>query len=124
MAFSIETRLPFLDYRMVNLAFGLSDSAMNNNGWTKFAIRSSIEDIAPKEIIWRKSKMGFPAPTSHFMQDNRRYFAQLFRDNPRSSELVNTLRLAEILEKGQIEDWHWRFISLELWMRQFEISST
>jgi len=124
MAFSIETRLPFLDYRLVNLAFGLSEQAMNKDGWTKYAIRSSMKGLAPRDIIWRKSKMGFPAPTCQFINSNRDYFSSLFLNDQKSAAFINGNRVAEILKKGQVEKWHWRLISLEMWMRQFNVAST
>ena len=122
MAFSIETRLPFLDYRLVNLAFGLSDKAMNNGGWTKYIVRESMQDLVPENVLWRKSKMGFPAPTVGFMEQNRREFGALFADDARSGDLLTVSNVRRIFESRSIENWHWRFVSLELWMRAFDVA--
>jgi asparagine synthase (glutamine-hydrolysing) len=121
MAFSIETRLPFLDFRLVNLAFGLSDAAINSEGWPKFIIRQSMAGLVPENILWRKSKMGFPAPTVELMMQNRQEFSRLFGADARSGSLLRTANVKQLFESGSLEKWHWRLISLELWMRAFGV---
>jgi asparagine synthase (glutamine-hydrolysing) len=62
MRFGIETRLPFLDYRFVEFAVGLSTRVKLNKGWTKWPLRAAAKDILPASICWRKDKIGFAAP--------------------------------------------------------------
>ena len=62
MAFSIETRLPFLDYRMVETSLSLNNNFKIRDGWTKYMLRKAIDPIVPKEVTWRKNKLGFNAP--------------------------------------------------------------
>lgn len=59
---SIETRLPFIDYRVVEKALSINNKYKINQGWTKNILRKVIEGILPFEVIWRKNKMGFEAP--------------------------------------------------------------
>src|SRR6202008_716869 len=47
MAHSREVRLPFLSHKLVEFVFSLPDEYKLNNGWTKFILRSAIEDIFP-----------------------------------------------------------------------------
>jgi asparagine synthase (glutamine-hydrolysing) len=61
MAHGIETRLPFLDYRIVNLGFKIPENFKINKGWNKFFLRSSFNKIN-NEIRWRKDKKGFTSP--------------------------------------------------------------
>ena len=61
MYHSIETRLPFLDFRIVNFGFQLPESYKINNGWNKFLLRSSFKKVN-NEIKWRKDKKGFSSP--------------------------------------------------------------
>jgi len=63
MAFSLEARLPFMDYRLVELGFSLPDSFKINNGVNKRIIREFAQIFCPLEIIERKDKMGFIAPS-------------------------------------------------------------
>lgn len=62
MAHSIESRVPFLDHRLVELLFQFPSELKINEGWTKFVLRKSMEDVLPKEIQWRTDKKGFVTP--------------------------------------------------------------
>lgn len=66
MAHSVETRHPFLDYRIVEFGFSLPENFYINKGWSKFIIRNSILDL-PKEISWRKDKKGFTTPMNKML---------------------------------------------------------
>ncbi|HEX7417877.1 MAG TPA: asparagine synthase-related protein, partial [Steroidobacteraceae bacterium] len=60
MAFSLETRLPFLDHRLVELCFSLPFDDKISEGWTKLLLRRSTEDLLPPAVRWRRNKFGFP----------------------------------------------------------------
>jgi asparagine synthase (glutamine-hydrolysing) len=62
MAFSIESRVPFLDHRLVEFAFSLSDADKFRLGDTKHILRKSLNGIVPDSIINRKDKKGFVTP--------------------------------------------------------------
>lgn len=62
MAFSIESRLPMLDYRLVEAAISIPDRYKIKGGWLKYALRKAMEDHLPPEITWRKNKIGFNPP--------------------------------------------------------------
>jgi asparagine synthase (glutamine-hydrolysing) len=62
MAFSIESRVPFLDHRLVELAFSLDDEDKIKNGTTKFILRNALRNILPEAIAERKDKKGFVTP--------------------------------------------------------------
>jgi asparagine synthase (glutamine-hydrolysing) len=62
MRHSIETRLPFLDYRLVEFCISLPLNLKIKEGWTKYILRMSIDDLLPESIVWRKNKFGFESP--------------------------------------------------------------
>ena len=62
MRFSIETRLPFLDYRNVNFSLSVDPNLKIHRGWSKYPLRKYAEKILPADIVWRKDKFGFNAP--------------------------------------------------------------
>ncbi|MFH1460568.1 MAG: asparagine synthase (glutamine-hydrolyzing) [Candidatus Omnitrophota bacterium] len=69
MAASIELRVPFLDYRLVELAASMPDNLKINKSNGKFILKSIMKNRLPDYIINRK-KMGFPVPTKNwFCQD-------------------------------------------------------
>ncbi|MDQ3048636.1 MAG: asparagine synthase (glutamine-hydrolyzing) [Bacteroidota bacterium] len=63
MASSIETRHPFLDYRIVDLAFSLPSDSKIRNGWQKHILRESF-DYIPDKLRYRKDKKGFTTPSA------------------------------------------------------------
>ena len=69
MAFSIESRVPFLDYRIVEFALALNGKYKIRNQWTKWIVRKALKEYLPKEVIKRKNKMGFPAPFARWLRE-------------------------------------------------------
>ncbi len=66
MAFSIETRFPFLDYRIIELAFNIPFHYKICNDYLKFILRDALRDIIPRDIYERKDKIGFVVPEENF----------------------------------------------------------
>ena len=62
MAFSIESRVPFLDHRLVEFVFSLNDDDKFSQGITKKILRHSLKDILPEKIAGRMDKKGFVTP--------------------------------------------------------------
>lgn len=62
MCHSIEARLPFLDYKLVETAFGMNNHFKIKDGWTKYVLRVAMAGMVPKSILWNKVKLGFEAP--------------------------------------------------------------
>jgi len=69
MAHSVEVRLPFLHHQLMEFLFTLPPHFKIHQGWTKWLLRKSVEDILPKEIVWRKDKVGFEPPQKLWMQN-------------------------------------------------------
>jgi len=86
-AHSIETRVPFLDHRLVELAFSIPMDLKIKNKKTKYILKEAVKGIIPDEIINRK-KQGFGAPTSEWMR----------KESPISNDLVNIIRNSKIKE--------------------------
>ena len=71
MAHGVELRLPFLSHELVEFIFSLPSSFKIHDGWTKWILRMSMDNILPSEITWRKDKIGFEPPQKSWMQDRR-----------------------------------------------------
>lgn len=69
MAHSREVRLPFLNKELVEFCFSLPDDYKLNLGWTKYIMRKSFDDVLPKEITWRKEKVGFEPPQNEWLKE-------------------------------------------------------
>ena len=70
MLFSIESRLPFLDHRLVEFCLGLPDKYLISNGATKAALRESLRSILPASIYNRHLKLAFPGPEESLFRNN------------------------------------------------------
>jgi asparagine synthetase B (glutamine-hydrolysing) len=65
MAFQVETRHPFMDYRLIEYSLNLPEKYMINNGWQKWILRKAVNEL-PDSIKWRKDKKGFSTPEKKF----------------------------------------------------------
>jgi asparagine synthase (glutamine-hydrolysing) len=77
MAHSVETRLPFLDYRLLDLVLGQPLSLLFRDGWSKYLLRQAMEGILPTEVQKRFDKMGYETPTGRLIRQNRDVFIPL-----------------------------------------------
>lgn len=68
MANGVEIRMPFMDHRIVSFAFSLPWKSKIRNGFSKAIIRDAVADLMPKEVAYRKSKIGFNSPIVDWMQ--------------------------------------------------------
>lgn len=67
MAFSRESRLPFLDYRLVEFIFSLPTAQKFRHNETKWVLRESMKGLNLDEILNRKDKIGFATPESEWL---------------------------------------------------------
>lgn len=69
MAHSVEARLPFLDYRLVSLAFSLPGDWKLRDGWNKYIVREALRGVIGERVRTRRDKMGFPTPSKTWWSD-------------------------------------------------------
>jgi asparagine synthase (glutamine-hydrolysing) len=131
MAFSIESRTPFLDHRLVELCFSLPYSEKIRDGWTKSLLRRSLAGLVPQEILSRRRKLGFSAPVALWLRlgANRRDVRSLLLDRRCLDRGILDRRRLELeldaFERGPSlyaagrAGRLWRWITLELWFQEF-----
>lgn len=122
MAFSIEARTPFLDYRLVERALALPATDLLRDGWTKALLREAMKDVLPENVRLRRDKVGFGTP-------ERRWLAEIA---PQVREWLGPgSHLRTHLNASALERWLslddaalatrpglFRLVSAELWLRQ------
>lgn len=114
---SIETRLPFLDYKVVEHAVNLNVNHKIKNGWSKWPLRKMGQEILPEKVVWRKNKLGFPAPTESIFSDRR-----LFHDTIKNSQLLNQYINFKKLNIDTLDNnILWRMFSIAQWENKFRI---
>jgi asparagine synthase (glutamine-hydrolysing) len=69
MAHSREVRLPFLSHEVVDFLFTLPSEFKIKDGWTKWIMRNTFKDLLPKDIAWRKDKIGYEPPQKNWMEN-------------------------------------------------------
>ncbi len=126
MAFGIETRLPFLDHRLVEFLSGLDVSHKIRRGWTKAILRDAMEGILPDDVRWRVDKMGFVTPEDIWFRTSLREFAREILSDARTRargylNVDAALNEFEAHAAGMknISFTIWRWINLEMWLRRF-----
>ena len=125
MAFSIETRLPFLDYRLVEFAFSLPDDQKLEGATTKAILRRALADRIPRPVLARQDKMGFETPADVWLRS--RYAAEtrrrLMRPGPLHDWLDPAALAADLEEylvgRRDIGLQVWRWLALDSWARRF-----
>ena len=78
MANSVEIRMPFMDHRMVSLGMSLPWTSRLHGGYSKSIIRDAMAPYMPKEIAYRRTKIGFNTPIVEWMKGPLRdYFTDM-----------------------------------------------
>lgn len=123
MSFSIESRHPFLDHRLVESVIAAPAEMIVGQGSRKRVLRRSLKDIIPAEVADRREKIGFQTPftwlaTAQF-QD---CLARLTANPPKElSELIDFKRVVRRSSAPQRRRRHneqWRIFNLLIWYRE------
>jgi asparagine synthase (glutamine-hydrolysing) len=122
MAHSLESRVPLLDHRLIELAATIPADVKFKDGEMKHVFKRSLRSVVPDQILDRTDKMGFPVPLSEWLGDGaREYVADILSTREaRSRELINNRKVLDGLATEQrFGRKLWGLLSLELWQRAF-----
>lgn len=129
MAFSIETRLPFLDFRLVDYALALGADLKIKAGRRKDVLRKAVSGLIPPEIENRTDKMGFTTPEGSWLRGLGPQVREILTTSRCASEYVDTQGLAASLDsrlqKGAGKTGAlWRVLSLDVWAQAMSDART
>lgn len=129
MASSIEGRVPFLDYRLVEHVLSLPPDQKLKAGVTKRILRDAMRGIIPEGIRTRTTKLGFAVPVDVWVMKHPGKVRE---------ELADALEeLTDILDKGKVLSWFdqnktnelalknvilWRIICAGKWVKRFQVT--
>jgi asparagine synthase (glutamine-hydrolysing) len=129
MAASVEVRMPFLDYRLVNFCFSLPYTSKLRNGFTKSILRDAGAPYLPDAIIRRKGKIGFNAPVAKWMKEGWNEYMNdtIISKEFEECELINAAKIKKMflaISKNKMENYNsgyylWRDFSPFLWQKYF-----
>ena len=125
MAASIESRVPFLDHKLVEFAVSLPDSWKLSGLTTKRVLREAMKTVLPASIL-NRPKMGFPVPLGSWLRDgwNATAAAVLLDNRSRQRGVIDANSVEALLRdhaSGRVDatDRIWSLLNLELWFRTF-----
>ena len=120
MRHSIETRLPFLDYRLVEFCLGVAPTFKIHEGWTKHLLREAMADVLPPEIAWRRDKMGFEAPMRSWVGAALGQMKAEVAGSEILRRIADHAALIAAYDKLPLME-QWRYFCLATWERKFGV---
>jgi asparagine synthase (glutamine-hydrolysing) len=125
MAASIESRVPFLDHKLVEFVAGLPDDWKLSGLTTKRVLRAAMKGVIPESIL-NRPKMGFPVPFSAWTRGAWNSVARdvLLDRRARERGVIDPAGVDRLLRdhaEGRTDGWDriWSLLNLELWYRTF-----
>ncbi|HZH32735.1 MAG TPA: asparagine synthase (glutamine-hydrolyzing) [Pyrinomonadaceae bacterium] len=125
MAASIESRVPFLDHKLMEFTARLPQHLKLRRGWTtKYILRQSMKDVLPASILSRR-KMGFPVPVGAWFRGAYRGIVDEYVLSERAAarNLFEPAYVRELAARHRAGEDHterlWTLVNMEIWLRQF-----
>jgi len=127
MWFSIESRLPYLDHRIVEKTLACASSLKIYNGKTKAILRNGMKGILPEKIRLRNDKVGFATPLDEWLREpywQSFIYELLNSESFKGRRIINQNKALKIYtdhlsHKNNSCKELWKMIHLELWFREF-----
>jgi asparagine synthase (glutamine-hydrolysing) len=124
MAASLESRVPLLDYRLVELAGAIPDGLKLKRGQTKYILRRALDGLLPAPILARRDKIGFTLPLERWFTGPLNHFAREVIQSKAARErgIFAEGAAQKVLENGAGTNWAseiWLMLSIEMWYRTY-----
>jgi asparagine synthase (glutamine-hydrolysing) len=117
MHFSIETRLPFLDWQLLEFNLSLPVDFKIKNGWSKYLVRDSMNKRLPDAITWRTKKLGFNAPDKAWLNASDE-FKNWIKASPILNDMFKDPLAVSNLKNGML----WKMINIACWEKIYNVS--
>ncbi|MFT5765486.1 MAG: asparagine synthase (glutamine-hydrolyzing), partial [Saprospiraceae bacterium] len=128
MAHSVESRVPFLDYRFVEFCMSLPAGFKIREGVRKAILRKAMSDLLPDKILMRYDKMGFSTPQEYWMSENQEVILESIQSSVSKYPVLFKKELIpfakKILAKKQTEHYSflWRVMTFGRWMELYKVN--
>lgn len=127
MWFSLEARVPFLDYRLVERVLATQSDWIIRKGETKYILREAMKNILPAKIQARRDKTGFDTPQDEWFRTgqwqeiiNDILLSSRFRQRNIIDADMAVKKYEQHLDgKVNISKEIWKWVHLDLWFRRF-----
>ena len=124
MAASIESRVPFLDHKLVEFTARLPERMKIRGGITKYILRESMKGILPDSILTRP-KMGFPVPVGAWFRGsfNNIIDEYVLSERALQRQIFEPAFVRSLVKRHDAGEDHserlWSLVNFEIWQRQF-----
>ena len=122
MSFSLESRAPFLDHRIVEFVASIPPMIKYRGGETKAIFKKAMRNIVPGTVLNRKDKKGFPVPLAEWYKVSLRGFIRdiLLGSTTKKRGIYNTVKIRKLIDSERTFGRSiWGLLCLELWHREF-----
>ena len=125
MAASLESRVPFLDHKLVEFTSSLPERLKLRRWTTKYVLRQSMKGVLPEQILTRP-KMGFPVPIGAWFRGAYTQVLDEYVLSERATQrgIFNAESLRKLVSEHQRgvanhSERLWSLVNLEMWFRRF-----
>ncbi len=125
MATSVESRVPFLDHKLVEFTARMPDTMKLRGGTTKYVLRESMKGVLPEQILSR-SKMGFPVPIGRWFRGQYSSLLDeyVLSDRALSRGIFEPNFVRDLVRRHQVggenhDERLWALVNFEMWQRRF-----
>jgi asparagine synthase (glutamine-hydrolysing) len=124
MAASIESRVPFLDHKLVEFTARMPREMKLRGGTTKWILREAMKGILPDKILTRP-KMGFPVPVGRWFRREFRNIIDeyVLSERVKSRDIFDAQFVRRLVAEHNAGENHderlWSLVNFEIWQRRF-----
>ncbi|MBN1186528.1 MAG: asparagine synthase (glutamine-hydrolyzing) [Bacteroidales bacterium] len=127
MAHSVESRAPFVDYRLVEFVFGLPSEYKVKIAVTKYILREALKGLVPDKILNRYDKLGFATPQDSWFHENvNEISAELENACDNLQNYVDKDKILLLYKKAVMQksstSLFWRLICTSRWIKIFNVT--
>lgn len=127
MAHSIESRAPFLDYRLVEFVYNLPSDYKINLGITKYVMREGMKNVIPEKVVHRMDKLGFATPEDVWVRNNAQDYRRMLEEacnvlkNIIAKNIVLDSYDQQISMNKSLDRSFWCIICTAKWVTRFNV---
>ena len=124
MAASIESRVPFLDHKLVEFTAKMPREMKLRGATTKWILREAMKGILPAEILDRP-KMGFPVPVGNWFRGEFKHIVDEYVLGRRAldRDIFDSTQVRSLVARHNTGEDHderiWALVNFEIWQRRF-----
>jgi len=124
MAVSLETRLPYMDHRLIEYAWSLPNEYKYKNGQTKWVLKEVLNKYIPKKL-YDRPKQGFGIPINEWLKGSLREWAEELLNEQKLKEQgyfdVKKIREKWIQHQSGKSNWQhqiWNILMFQSWLEE------